>query len=138
MATDNSVTWDCAVLMEVIIARFEVDLAWLLKVVMHERDFKVTTTCPFPCMIFSLCRFASVPIWHIDQLNTPLGSVDIGLIRDEANDLAPRRGPRPELPPHGENLADTVAHARTSTQATSETTDTTPVESILGSSIHFP
>ena len=64
----------------------------------------------------------------------PYGTVDIGLIRDEANELAPRRGPRPEFPPLGENLADTVAHDRIAMQATSETTDTTPVESIPGSS----
>ena len=57
---------------------------------MHERAFKVTTTYPFPCMIFALCRSAGVPIWHIDQLRTPPGTVDIGLIRDEANELAPR------------------------------------------------
>ena len=76
---------------------------------MHERAFKVTTTYPFPFMIFSLCRSAGVLIWHIDQLKTPLGTVDIGLIKDEANELAPRRGPRPELSPLGENLADTVA-----------------------------
>ena len=75
-----------------------------------------------------------MPIWHIDQLKTPLGTVDIGLIRDEANELAPRRGPRPELPLLGENLADTVAHARTATKTSFETTDTTPVESIPGSS----
>ena len=65
------------------------------------------------------------------------GTVDIGLIRDEANELAPRRGPRPELPPLGDNLADTVAQARTATQAAFETTDTTPVESILGSSTNL-
>ena len=99
---------------------------------MHERYFKVTTTYPFPCMIFSLCRSAGVPIWHVDQLKTPLDTIDIGLIRNEANELAPRRGPRPELPPLADNLSDTVAHARTATQAAS--TDTTPVESIPGSS----
>ena len=64
-------------------------------------------------MIFSLCRSAGVPIWHVDQLKTPLGIVDIGLFRDEANELAPRRGPHPELPPLGDNLADMVAQART-------------------------
>ena len=48
--------------------------------------------------------------------------------------MALRRGPRPELPPLGENLADTVAHARTARQAASETTDTIPVESIPDSS----
>ena len=79
--------------MAVMIAVFEVDFAWLLKTVMHERDFKVTTTYPFPCMIFSLCRSASVPIWHIDQLKNPLGTVDIDLIRDEANEFAPAEGP---------------------------------------------
>ena len=61
-----------------------------------------------------------------------MGTVDIGLIRDEANKLDPHRGPRPELPPLGDNLANTVAQARTATQAAS--TDTTPVESIPGSS----
>ena len=99
--------------------------------VMHERSFKVTTTYPFSCMIFAHCRSTGVPIWHIDQLKTPQGTVDVGLIRDEANELAPRRGPRPELPPLADDLADTVAQAHTATQAS---TDTTPVESIPGSS----
>ncbi|TMW82757.1 hypothetical protein EJD97_005030, partial [Solanum chilense] len=99
-AADNIATWDPTVLMAAIIAGFEVDFAWLLQVVMHERAFKVT--------------------------------VDIGLIRYEANELAPRRGTRPELPPLADDLADTVAQARTATQAAS--TDTTPVESIPGSS----
>ncbi len=44
-------------------------------------------------MIFSLLRSAGVPILQIDQLKTPLGTVDIGLIRDEANEFAPRKGP---------------------------------------------
>ena len=105
------------------IAGFEVDFAWLLQAVMHERAFKVTTTYPFPCMIFALCRSAGVPIWHVDQLKTPQGTVDVGLIRDEANELAPRRGPRPELAPLADDLSDTAA-----------STDTTPVESIPGSS----
>ena len=63
---DNIVTWDRAVLMAAMIAWFEMDFAWLLQTVMHERDFKVTTTYPFPCMIFSLCRSAGVTIWHVD------------------------------------------------------------------------
>ena len=83
-------------------------------------------------MIFSLYRSAGVPIWHVDQLKTPQGTVDVGLIRDEANELAPRRGPRAKLPPLADDLADTVAQARTATQAVS--TDTTSVESIPGSS----
>ena len=96
---DNIVTWDRAVLMAAMISEFEVDFAWLLQAIMHERDLKVTPTYPFPCMIFSLCRSAGVPIWHVDQLKTPLGTVDIGLIRNEANELASRRGPCLELPP---------------------------------------
>ena len=39
-------------MMVAIIAGFEVDFAWLLQGVMHERAFKVTTTYHFPCMIF--------------------------------------------------------------------------------------
>ncbi|TMW99987.1 hypothetical protein EJD97_001564 [Solanum chilense] len=111
---DNIVTWDRAVLMEAMIAGFEVDFAWLPQAVMHERS-------------------VGVPIWNIDQLKTPLGTVDIGLNKDETNELAPRRGPRPELPPLGDNLADTVAQARTSTQSASLSTDTTLVKFIPGS-----
>ena len=101
---------------------------------MRERAFKVTTTYPFLCMIFSLRSSSGVPIWHIDQLKTPQGTVDIDLIKDEANELSVRRGPHPELRLLGENLVDTVAQARMATQAASETTDTTPIESIPGSS----
>ena len=76
---------------------------------MHERAFTVSTTYPFPCMIFTLCRSAGVPIWHVDQVKTPQGTVDVGLIRDKANELASRKGPHPELPPLADDLADTVA-----------------------------
>ena len=58
-----------------------------------------------------------MPICHIDQLKTPLGIVDIGLIRDESNALTQQRGPCLELPPLGENLVDAVAQARTAMQA---------------------
>ena len=61
-AADNIVTWDRAVLMAAMIAGFEVNFAWLLQAVMHKRAFKVTTTYPFPWIIFSLCRSAGVPI----------------------------------------------------------------------------
>ena len=116
--------------MAAMIAGFEVDFAWLLQAVIHERAFKVTTTYPIPCMIFALCRSADVTIWHVDQLKTLQGTVDVGLFRDEANELAPSRGPRPELPPLADDLADTVAQAATHAAST----DTTPVESIPGSS----
>ena len=116
------------------IAGFKVDFVWLLQVVMHERAFKVTTTYPFLCMVFSLCRSVGVPILHIDHLKSPLGTIDIGHIRDEANGLAPHTGSRPELPSLGENLADMVAQARTATEDASKTTETTPVEFIPASS----
>ena len=73
-----------------------------------------------------------MPIWHIDQLKTPLGTFDIGLIRDYANELAPCIGPRRELPQLCDNSDDMVAQDRTDTQAAS--TYTTPIESIAGSS----
>ena len=66
-------------------------------------------------MIFALCRSAGVSIWHVDQLKTPQGIVDVVLIRDEASELDPCRGPHPELPPLDDDLADTVAQARAAT-----------------------
>ena len=87
---------------------FEIDFQRLLLYVIHERAFKTSTNYPFPYMIFQLCRAAGVPIWHIDVLYTSTRTVDIGLIRDEANKGAPNRGPRVDVQPLGENLADTV------------------------------
>ena len=81
----------------------------------HERAFKVTTTYVFPCMVFVLCRSACVPIWNIDQIKTPPATVDIGLIRAEDNELVPRRGPHPEVPPLCENLADIVEQVQADT-----------------------
>ena len=110
------------------------DFAWLLQAVMHERSFKDTTSYTFPCMVFALCRLAGVPVWHIDVLKTPSSTVDIGLIRDEANELAPRRGPHSEVLLLGDNLEAMVEQAQTANPATSEPTDTTPVDSISGGS----
>ena len=101
--------------MAAMIDGFKVDFTWLLQAVMQERAFKVTTTYSFPCMIFALCRSTGVPIWNVDQLKTPMGTLNVSLIRDEANELAPRRGPHPELPPLTDDFADTVAQARTAT-----------------------
>ena len=75
-----------------------------------------------------------MPIWYIDQIKTPLGTIDIGLIRDKANVLALRRRPRPKVPTLGENLADIVEKAQAATHSTLELTATTPVESIPGGS----
>ena len=75
-----------------------------------------------------------MPIWHIDHLKTSLGTVDIDLIKDQPNELSPRRRPCLDLPALCENLLDKVAHAQTATHDASKITYTTPVESILGSS----
>ena len=69
--------------MAAMIAGFEVDFAWLLQEVMHERAFKVTTTYPVLCMVFALCRSAGVPIFHINQIKILTGTVDMSLISDE-------------------------------------------------------
>ena len=95
---------------------------------MHERSLKVATTYIFPCMILFLCRSTCVPIWYIDPIKTSRGTIDKCIIRGKANEKDPRRGPRPRLPPLGENMDDTVAHAPTAMYAASETTDNTPVE----------
>ena len=71
---------------------------------------------------------------HIDVLKTPSGIVDICLIRDEANELAPNIGPLIKVKPLGDNLAATVEQAQKSNPCTLEPTNTTPVESILGGS----
>ncbi|TMX03693.1 hypothetical protein EJD97_014822 [Solanum chilense] len=77
--------------------KFEVYFTWLLQAVMHERAFKATTTYPFSCMVFSSCMLPRVPVWHINVLKTSHGTVDIGLIRDESNELALHRGLRANL-----------------------------------------
>ena len=59
-------------------------------------------------MVFDLCKLAGVPVWHIDVLKTESGRVDIVLIKDEANEVAPNKGPRIEVKPLGEKLEDTV------------------------------
>ena len=112
------------------VAGFEVDFTWLLQAMIHERSFKDTTTYHFPCMIFELCRSAGVPVRHIDVIKTLPCTVDIGLIRDEANELDPHRGPHPEVQPLGENLVAMIEQAQTANLATSEPTDTTATESI--------
>ena len=107
----------------------EVDFPRLLIFVIHERAFKAYTTYPFACMIFKLCGDAGVLIWLRDVLHTFTGIVDIDVIRDDANVAAPRRGPRFDMQPLGENLADMIEQPKGADHTTSKPTDTTPVES---------
>uniref|UniRef100_M1DII0 Integrase core domain containing protein n=1 Tax=Solanum tuberosum TaxID=4113 RepID=M1DII0_SOLTU len=94
---DNQLTWDRAVMVAALVAGVEIDYARMLLAEIHEKAFKTSTTYPFPCLIFQLCRDSGVPIWHCDRLIHPTGTLDIGLIRDEANVAAPRRKPQVEL-----------------------------------------
>ncbi|KAG5580634.1 hypothetical protein H5410_051261 [Solanum commersonii] len=102
---DNQVTWDRAVIVAALVAGVEIDFARMLLAEIHERAFRTSTTYPFPCLIFQLCRDSGVPIWHCDRLVHPTGALDIDLIRDEANVAAPRREPQVEAPPLGTDLA---------------------------------
>lgn len=71
----------------------EIDFAKLLITVIHDRDFKTSTTYPFACLVFHLCRNVGVPVWNYDTLCSPARTVDVGLIRDQANVEALWRGP---------------------------------------------
>uniref|UniRef100_M1DJL9 Integrase core domain containing protein n=1 Tax=Solanum tuberosum TaxID=4113 RepID=M1DJL9_SOLTU len=104
---DNQVTWDRAVMVAALVEGVKIDFACMLLGEIHERAFRTSTTYPFPCLIFHLCRD-----WHCDKLVHPTRALDIGLIRDEANVAEPRREPQIEVPPLGTDLADTVGQAQ--------------------------
>uniref|UniRef100_M1E1D4 Integrase core domain containing protein n=1 Tax=Solanum tuberosum TaxID=4113 RepID=M1E1D4_SOLTU len=91
-----------------LVARFEIDFARMLLAEIHERVFRSTTTLPFPCIIFQLCRDVGVPIWHCHKLVPAIGTLDIGLIQDAANIAAPRRGPQIDVPALGADLVADV------------------------------
>uniref|UniRef100_M1DLJ6 Integrase core domain containing protein n=1 Tax=Solanum tuberosum TaxID=4113 RepID=M1DLJ6_SOLTU len=104
---DNQLTWDRAVMVAALVAGLEIDFARMLLAEIHERAFKTSTTYPFPCLIFQLCRDSGVPLWHCYKLIHPTGTLNIGLIQDEVNLAAPRRGPRIDVP-LGSDLVDVV------------------------------
>lgn len=80
----------------------------LILSVIHERDFKTSTTYPFACFFFQLRMDAGVRIWHYDTLRSPAGTVYIGLIRDDANVVASCRGPSIEVSPLRDKLEETM------------------------------
>uniref|UniRef100_M1DKM7 Integrase core domain containing protein n=1 Tax=Solanum tuberosum TaxID=4113 RepID=M1DKM7_SOLTU len=53
---DNALTWDRAVMVAALVAGFEIDFVCMLLAEIHERTFRSTTTLPFSCMNFQLCR----------------------------------------------------------------------------------
>jgi len=132
---DNYVTWDRAVMVAALVAGVEIDFARMLLAEIHERAFRTSTTYPFPCLIFHLCRDSGVPIWHCDKLVHPTGALDIGLIRDEANVAAPRREPQIEVPPLGPDLADTVGQAQGGDPIIPDHADTVPGSSSQAASM---
>lgn len=52
-----------------LVAGLEIDVGKVLITLIHERDFKTSTTYRFTCIIFELCRKVRVPIWHCDTLH---------------------------------------------------------------------
>uniref|UniRef100_M1DJF2 Integrase core domain containing protein n=1 Tax=Solanum tuberosum TaxID=4113 RepID=M1DJF2_SOLTU len=132
---NNQLTWDRMVMVAALIAGVEIDLARMLLAEIHERAFKTSTTYPFPCLIFQLCRDSGMPIWHYDRLIHPTGDLDIDLIRDEANVAAPRRDPQVEVPPLGADLADTVGLAQGGDPIIPNNYDTVPASSSQAASM---
>uniref|UniRef100_M1DJ73 Integrase core domain containing protein n=1 Tax=Solanum tuberosum TaxID=4113 RepID=M1DJ73_SOLTU len=76
---DNVITWDRAVMVAATVVRLEIDFSLILRGEIHERAFKDTTTLPFPCLIFQLCRDSSVPVWNYDRLLHATKTLDIAL-----------------------------------------------------------
>uniref|UniRef100_M1DK40 Integrase core domain containing protein n=1 Tax=Solanum tuberosum TaxID=4113 RepID=M1DK40_SOLTU len=70
----------------------EVDFSRIIIAEIHDRVFYKTTTMPFLCLIFRLCREATIPLWPFDRLVEVFKTVDMGLIKDDANHTAPRKG----------------------------------------------
>ncbi|KAG5585933.1 hypothetical protein H5410_046367 [Solanum commersonii] len=89
---DNQVTWDRAVMAAVLVAGVEIDFARMLLAEIHERAFRTSTTYPFPCLIFQLCRDSGVPIWHSDRLVHPIGALDIVSIGPNSSRSTPQLG----------------------------------------------
>uniref|UniRef100_M1DDK9 Integrase core domain containing protein n=1 Tax=Solanum tuberosum TaxID=4113 RepID=M1DDK9_SOLTU len=118
-----------------LVAGVEIDFARMLLAEIHERAFRTSTTYPFPCLIFHLCRDSGVSIWHCDKLVHLTGALDIGLIRDEANVVAPRREPQIEVPPLGTDLADTVGQAQGGDPIIPDHADTVPGSSFQAASM---
>uniref|UniRef100_M1E0W8 Integrase core domain containing protein n=1 Tax=Solanum tuberosum TaxID=4113 RepID=M1E0W8_SOLTU len=131
---NNQLTWDRAVMVVALVAVLEIDFARMLLAETHERAFKTSTTYPFPCLIFQLCRDSGVPIWHCDRLIQPTGTLDIGLIRNEANVAAPRREPQVEIPHLGADLANTMGQAQGGDHIIPDHTNTVPASSSQASS----
>lgn len=106
------------------VSELEIDFTLVMISVIHEWDFKTYTIYPFAFLVFSICREDGVSILHCDILHSPTRTVDIGLIKDEANVVAPRRGRRVKMNLLSGNLADTIKLSQGTDPATLEPADT--------------
>lgn len=120
-----------------LVARFEIDFSRIIITEIHQRSFIASTPYLFPCHIFQLCRDAGVPIWHCDKLIRSTGTLNICLIGDEANDVAPRIEPHVEVPIMGEKFVDVVEKMHDADPAPSVHTDDAPTSSPYAASRAF-
>ena len=70
ISIDNILTCDRAVLFATLDVRLEIDFVKLLISKILGRDFNTSTTYPFTCLTFQLCRDVGVPIWHFNTFRT--------------------------------------------------------------------
>lgn len=89
---DNVVTWDRAVMLTSLLATLEIYFYQIIIAEIHERAFLKTTTMPFPYLIVCICREATVQVWHCDKLVEVRKTVNVGLVKDDVNPMAPRKG----------------------------------------------
>uniref|UniRef100_M1DEJ7 Putative plant transposon protein domain-containing protein n=1 Tax=Solanum tuberosum TaxID=4113 RepID=M1DEJ7_SOLTU len=87
--TNNVVTCDHAVMLVALLVRLEIDFTQIIISEIHERAFRRTTTFPFPCLIFRMCKESIVSIWHCERLVKVTKTVDVRLIQDDTNPVAP-------------------------------------------------
>lgn len=59
---DNVVTWARTIMVAALVVGLEVYFSCMLIAEIHESAFKATTTLPFPCLIFQLCKDTGVPV----------------------------------------------------------------------------
>lgn len=89
---DNLVTWDGAVMVAALVEGLEIDFPRMLLTEIHKSAFKTSTTYPFSCIIFHLCRDVGVSIWNYNKLVQASRTLYISLIQDLANVEAVWRG----------------------------------------------
>lgn len=98
------IPWDREVMLTALMAWLEIGFSRILFAQILEKAFHGITTLPFPCLIFHICRVASVPLWNYDRLTESAKIVNVGFIKDDANQVAPKKGIQIDLPHLGDDL----------------------------------